>query len=280
MKETDNVLAKEYFNLANYLYEQKMMEEAIKCYKKVIKLDPQWALAYNSLGSILIYKGELDEAKGYLKKALQLEPNVAAIYGNMAIVLGRQAFLDEARAYWQKAVDLKLYVSKEKENLTWEYLSDAWPTTNYDSKGYDTQERIDKLRKNWDSFLAKYSGTKPLGSPGETFSSADSNSAEKNIFMTYAYILGLASRKKEKLSILDWGGVVAIITSSVKLYFQKYNWIITLRNCLWFVKSVESYYQRSVGTKTKKSASNEVTTWYWSAVPYNTLKIGSQCCRS
>lgn len=269
MTETDNILAREYFNLANYLYEQKMTEEAIKCYEKVIKLDSKWALPYNSLGSILISKGELDEAKGYLKKALELEQNAAEIYWNLAIVLSRQALLDEAKIYWQKAIDLKPDVSKEDGSPTWEYLSDAWPTTEDRSKGYDTKDRIDKLRKNWDSFLAKYKGTKPLGSQ---------DNAEKNLFMTYAYILGLASRKKEKLSILDWGGVVAIITSSVKLYFQKYNWIITLRNCLWFVKQVESYYQKSVGTKTKKGALNEVTTSCWSAVPYNTLKIGSQCC--
>lgn len=271
-------LAQEYLNLANFFYEQNMMEKAIKCYKKVIKLEPQWALGYNSLGSILTTKGELDEAKGYLKKALELEPNAAEIYWNTAHVLSRQALLDEAKANWQKAVDLKPDISKEDGSPTWEYFSNAWPTTGDRAKSYDTQDRIDKLRKNWDSFLAKYKGTKPLGSLGENFSSANPNYAEKNIFMTYAYILGLASHKKEKISILDWGGVVAIITSSVKLYFQKYNWIITLKNCLWFVKQVESYYQRSVGTKTKKGALNEVTTWCWSAVPYNTLKIGSQCC--
>lgn len=205
MTETDNVLVKEYFNLANYLYERGMIEEAMKCYEKVIKLDPKWAPAYYSLGSILISKGELDEAKGYLKKALQLEPNVPEIYWNMAVVLSRQALFNEAKIYWQKAVDLKPDIVKT-ETTAWEYLNDCWPTTDDRDQGYDTQDRIDKLRKNWDSFLAKYKGTKPLGSLVGTFNPATPNNLEQNIFMTYASILGLANRKKEKLSILDWGG--------------------------------------------------------------------------
>lgn len=261
MIETDNILAKEYFNLADYFYEQNMMEEAIKFYKKVIKLDPKWALPHNQIGYILISKGELDEAKWYLKKALQLEPNVAEIYWNMALVLSRQCQFDEAKIYWQKAVDLKPDILKGKENTTWEYLSNAWQILDDSGTGYDTQDRIDKLRKNWDSFLAKYKGTKPLGLTEKTLSSTNpNNNVEPNIFMSYAYILGLASRKKEKPSILDWGGVAVIITSLVKLYFQKYNSIITFRNCLWFVKQVESYYQRLVGMRMKKSSLNEIMT--------------------
>ncbi|NEO52980.1 MAG: tetratricopeptide repeat protein [Okeania sp. SIO3B5] len=197
-------LAQEYFNLANYFYEQNMMEKAIECYEKVIKLKPHLGQAYNNLGFILSSQGDFDRAQKNLKKAIALQLDSASAYWKMAHVFSHQALFDEAKAYWQKAVDLKPDISKTK--TTWEYLSNAWQTTDDRNKGYDTQDRIDQLRKNWDSFLAKYKGTKPLGSPGETFSPTAPNYAEKNIFMTYAYILGLASRKKEKLSILDWGG--------------------------------------------------------------------------
>ena len=45
------------------LTEQKKIDEAIKCYEKGIRIDPNYAMIYNNLGSIYKYKENLKPAQ-------------------------------------------------------------------------------------------------------------------------------------------------------------------------------------------------------------------------
>ena len=50
--------------------EQGRLSSAEKCFKKAVKLNPNYAEAYNNLGNILQLQGKNDQAVVCLKKAI------------------------------------------------------------------------------------------------------------------------------------------------------------------------------------------------------------------
>lgn len=60
-----------HFNQQGETYlSQGKLEEAIACYDRAIKLDPNLATAYQSLGEALKKQGKLEEATVYYQKAI------------------------------------------------------------------------------------------------------------------------------------------------------------------------------------------------------------------
>ncbi|MBO3464071.1 methyltransferase, TIGR04325 family [Aetokthonos hydrillicola Thurmond2011] len=78
----------------------------------------------------------------------------------------------------------------------WEYLPEGWGTKNFSIKGWDVESILKIRKQNLPELLQLVQSTRPLGK---------SYSAH-NTYMTYAYVLALTARKKDKISILDWGG--------------------------------------------------------------------------
>ena len=72
--------------------------------RKLIKMKPQFAQAYNALGySFADRNTKLDEANTLISKALTLSPNDHFIMDSMAWVLYRQGKLDKAYEYLKAA---------------------------------------------------------------------------------------------------------------------------------------------------------------------------------
>jgi putative methyltransferase (TIGR04325 family) len=80
----------------------------------------------------------------------------------------------------------------------WEYLPEGWKAKDSSLKGWNVQSILDIRKANWPYFLELTQNTSPLGQ----------NYATHNTYMTYAYVLALAARKKDCISLLDWGGGV------------------------------------------------------------------------
>jgi putative methyltransferase (TIGR04325 family) len=88
----------------------------------------------------------------------------------------------------------------------WEYLPDGWATKDDKEKGW-ADPTIPKTQKaKWGEFLRATQGTGPLGIAHEAPSLGNDDYYAHHIMMAYAYVFTLAARKKDRISILDWGG--------------------------------------------------------------------------
>ena len=78
----------------------------------------------------------------------------------------------------------------------WEYLAEGWDTKDTRIKGWNVQSILDVRKTSRSYFEALLQSNESLGKSYETH----------NTYMAYAYVLALAARKKDYISLLDWGG--------------------------------------------------------------------------
>jgi len=83
--------------------EEKNFSEAEQLYRKVIELDPDYALAYNNLGVTLNSMKRYDEAEPLLRKAIELDPDYALAYGNLSLLMRLLGRYDEALTFAENA---------------------------------------------------------------------------------------------------------------------------------------------------------------------------------
>lgn len=101
-----------YKTLGNILQAQDKIESAIRAYNRAIALDPQFAPAYTNLGSIAYKLGEIDEAMILYRRAIALDPNHVAAYWNLGKTLEQQGRLNEGFYYQDKALQLSPDLAK------------------------------------------------------------------------------------------------------------------------------------------------------------------------
>jgi putative methyltransferase (TIGR04325 family) len=108
---------------------------------------------------------------------------------------------------WRGLRQVKKYFDRQK-NIEWEYIPEGWKAAedNPKIKGWNVESVLEAYQANWSTFLKNIEGTLPFGISPESNSTERDNVMFQNIIMTYAYALLLASRNKERISILDWGG--------------------------------------------------------------------------
>lgn len=92
----------------------------------------------------------------------------------------------------------------------WEYLPQGWAyaSTHREVKGWDVAAVLEAYKQKWPRFENLTQGTGPLGIAHESDLSDNSDISSHNTVMTFAYVLALASRCKDMISMLDWGGGV------------------------------------------------------------------------
>ena len=98
-------------------------EEAVECYKEAIKLNPNFAEAYNNLGLAYVYNKE-DYAKAIecYKQAIKLNPDYALAYHMLGIVYQRQGNTEKAIESIKEAAKLEYPASRQwlrDKNITW-----------------------------------------------------------------------------------------------------------------------------------------------------------------
>ena len=79
------VQAEEYLKLGNFLREKGEYNEAIKNFKKAIKLNPGNPQAYNNLGVVFVMLGQKKLATTNFKKAISISENFTTAYYNLSI---------------------------------------------------------------------------------------------------------------------------------------------------------------------------------------------------
>jgi putative methyltransferase (TIGR04325 family) len=83
-----------------------------------------------------------------------------------------------------------------------EYVPGGWHATT----GWNDPGIADAQEKHWPILVRNLQGPGPLGVAHFPWHTTREDRADHNVMMSYGYVLALAARKKDTLSILDWGG--------------------------------------------------------------------------
>jgi len=99
------------------------------------------------------------------------------------------------------AVDLIRYFLAE-----WEYLPEGWFPRSPRRVGWNDPSVRDAQEKHWPVLVANLEGTGPLGVSHFPWVRTREDAGSHNAMMSYGYVLARVARRKNTLSILDWGG--------------------------------------------------------------------------
>jgi putative methyltransferase (TIGR04325 family) len=82
------------------------------------------------------------------------------------------------------------------------YAPEGWRVI----KGWDDQNIAAAQQRHWPTLVRNLQGPGPLGVAHFPWHTSREDRADHNVMMSYGYVLTLAARNKEVISILDWGG--------------------------------------------------------------------------
>jgi putative methyltransferase (TIGR04325 family) len=112
---------------------------------------------------------------------------------------------------WNYAIQNKLK-KEDKGSLGYrymEYAPEGWKTqlANDQNKGWSVDSVVEAESVKWEAFNNNLKGAGPLGFSHEhTDMSVVRNPSFHNVHISFAYVLTLAARKKDNVSVLDYGG--------------------------------------------------------------------------
>ena len=93
--------ARGHFNLGTTLYDQGKHEDAILAFREAVRLDPNFADAWNNLGETLRDRGDMDEAIRCYKQALTVQPDHGRALYNLGEFFCLAGRLQEAIPYFE-----------------------------------------------------------------------------------------------------------------------------------------------------------------------------------
>ncbi len=90
----------------------------------------------------------------------------------------------------------------------WEYVPEGWAyaQAHPEARGWDVEEIRDVYARKWPRFRALVQGTAPLGVAHESDLVSNEDLVSHNAVMGFGYVLALAARNRQSVSLLDWGG--------------------------------------------------------------------------
>jgi protein O-mannosyl-transferase len=109
-------------NLANALYKQGRMSEALGHFQMALEIKPDYSDAHNGLGFALLQKGQTDEAIAHFQQALQAQPDFAAAHNNLGIALLQTGRAAEAVTHLQSALRTNPNQAETQNNLGYALL--------------------------------------------------------------------------------------------------------------------------------------------------------------
>jgi tetratricopeptide (TPR) repeat protein len=136
-----------YFQLGAAYERTKQFEQAARCFKKSIELDPKNAATLNYLGYMWADRGEhLTEARKLIEKAVALEPDNPAYLDSLGWVLFKLGRMEDALTQQLRAVQLQ----KEPDPTLLEHLGDIYSALGRAAKARDAYTRSLAIQANDD----------------------------------------------------------------------------------------------------------------------------------
>jgi hypothetical protein len=100
----------------------------------------------------------------------------------------------------------RLRAGKHQDNRL-RYFSDRWVGDMPAGHGWNSTGVAEQKSTKFAEFLRKVGGTGPLGFSHDSLDTQDVYQVGcHNLHLTFGYVLALAARKKDRVSVLDWGG--------------------------------------------------------------------------
>lgn len=99
-------------------------------------------------------------------------------------------------------------LSRRRERPEWEYVPEGWEyaRTHPEVRGWNVEDVLGAYEAKWPQFTKMVEGTGPLGVTHESSLITNQDVMSHNAMMSFGYVLALAASRKERLSMLDWGG--------------------------------------------------------------------------
>jgi predicted O-linked N-acetylglucosamine transferase (SPINDLY family) len=94
-------------NLGNSLRESDKLPEAEQCYRRALQLRPQFAKASRNLGNVLQAQDKAGEAERFLRDAIAAAPGDAEAHNDLANVLQKLERNEEAERSYRRALELR-----------------------------------------------------------------------------------------------------------------------------------------------------------------------------
>lgn len=95
-----------YFNLGVALQKKGQLDNAIFCYKIATLLPTDCAEAHHNLGIVLKEKGDIDGAINSFQRAIEINPGYASTHSSLGAAFQKKGQLDEAINCYQKAIEI------------------------------------------------------------------------------------------------------------------------------------------------------------------------------
>ena len=114
--------AEEWFQKGVEASKTNNYDEAIKCFKKAIAIDPNNAAIHYNLGITYYDKGMLDEAITEYKKTIAINPNYIDAHYNLGFTYMEKEMFDEAIVEFKKVIAIDFNSADAHHNLGYSYL--------------------------------------------------------------------------------------------------------------------------------------------------------------
>lgn len=112
----DNALA--HNNLGLLLLKKGRLEEAIAHYEAALKVAPLMPDALKNMANAMVIKKDYPKAEEYYEKAIKLTPQDPTLYNNLGSLYAYQQQIAKAVTYYKKALELKPDYYEAEKNLT------------------------------------------------------------------------------------------------------------------------------------------------------------------
>jgi tetratricopeptide (TPR) repeat protein len=117
MSKEKNLTVKEIFNLAVKNHQNNNLQDAQNYYKKVLKMDPDFAAAHSNLGVVYKILGKHQKAKDCYEKAIEINPGFADAHSNLGNLLKKLGKNQKAKDCYEKTIEINPGFADAHNNL-------------------------------------------------------------------------------------------------------------------------------------------------------------------
>jgi tetratricopeptide (TPR) repeat protein len=140
-----HALAEELLARGCVYIQKQVWDEAAREFRKAIKMEPDYAEAYNNLGLCMLYANKAEEALEALQQALDLFPGWAIAEANLGLAFQRCGQMDDAIACYEKSV-----LKNRKQPSVFLALGDAYAAVGKIDKALDSYDNAIGLAPKYD----------------------------------------------------------------------------------------------------------------------------------
>jgi tetratricopeptide (TPR) repeat protein len=120
---------------------QRKYGDAVKCFAKVLELDPKYPGARRKMGAALLVSGKTDEAITHFNEALRMNADRAEVYANLGTAYNQLGKYELAIQNWNKSIEIEPNNANVLNDMAWLLA------TTSDVSVRDTDRAIDLAKR-------------------------------------------------------------------------------------------------------------------------------------